>query len=78
MKGEVVYLYAFDVANEIVTANVTYVLGLKAAPFDVRVDRTYPKDVPLYRPRRWSRRRWQVCSTAGRSSSWCAFTTLVW
>jgi len=50
MKGEVVYLYAFDVANEIVTSNLREILGHKPLPFEVRKDRPFPRDVPLYRP----------------------------
>jgi hypothetical protein len=50
MKGEVVYLYAFDVANEIVTSEVPEILGQKPMLFEVRKDRPFPKDVPLYRP----------------------------
>jgi hypothetical protein len=50
MKGEVVYLYAFDVANEIVTDKVEEILSEKPFPFSIQVDRTFPKDIPLYRP----------------------------
>jgi hypothetical protein len=50
MKGEVVYLYAFDVANEIVTARVREILSEKPFPFEIRMDRTLPKDMPLYKP----------------------------
>ncbi len=50
MKGEVVYLYAFDVANEIVTARVREVLSEKPFPFEIRMDHTLPKDMPLYKP----------------------------
>jgi hypothetical protein len=50
MKGEVVYLYAFDVADEIVTARVQALLAKKPVPFEVRSDRTLPRDVPLYKP----------------------------
>ena len=50
MKGEVVYLYAFDVANEIVTARVEEILSEKPFPFEIRMDRTLPKDMPLYKP----------------------------
>ena len=50
MKGEVVYFYAFDVANEIQTGRVGEVLASKPSPIDVHTDHTYPKDVPLYRP----------------------------
>jgi hypothetical protein len=50
VKGEVVYLYAFDVANEIVTSKVQDILGQKPSPFEIRPERAFPKDVPLYRP----------------------------
>src|ERR1700761_1830444 len=50
MTGEVVYLYAFDVANEIITHRVQEVLSEKPFSFEIRQDRTLPKDVPLYRP----------------------------
>jgi hypothetical protein len=50
MKGEVVYLYAFDVANEIVTSKVQEIQGQKPMPFEVRKDRPIPRDAPLYRP----------------------------
>jgi len=50
MKGEVIYLYAFDVANEIVTARVQEILSAKPFPFEIRMDRTLPKDMPLYKP----------------------------
>src|SRR5258706_5901724 len=50
MKGEVVYLYAFDVANEILTPRVQEILSEKPFPFEIRMDRTLPKDMPLYRP----------------------------
>jgi hypothetical protein len=50
MKGEVVYLYAFDVANEIVMERIREILSEKPFPFGIQVDRTFPKDIPLYRP----------------------------
>jgi hypothetical protein len=50
MKGEAIYLYAFDVANEIVTSRVQQILSEKPFPFEIRMDRTLPKDMPLYRP----------------------------
>jgi hypothetical protein len=50
MKGEVVYLYAYDVANEIITARVQEILSEKPFPFEIRMDRTLPKDMPLYKP----------------------------
>lgn len=50
MKGEIVYLYAFDVANEIITPRVQEILSEKPFPFEIRMDRTLPKDMPLYKP----------------------------
>jgi hypothetical protein len=50
MKGEVIYLYAFDVANEIITPRVQEILSEKPFPFEIRKDRTLPKDMPLYKP----------------------------
>ena len=50
MKGEVVYFYAFDVANEIITPRVQEILSEKPFPFEIRKDRTLPKEVPLYKP----------------------------
>jgi hypothetical protein len=44
MKGEVVYLYAFDVANEILTAKVQEILSKKPFPFEVQTDCAFPKD----------------------------------
>jgi len=50
MRGEVVYLYAFDVANEIATHAIGDILGSKPVPFEVQAQRTLPRDVPLYKP----------------------------
>src|SRR5215470_405316 len=50
LEGEVVYLYAFDVANEIITRRVQEILSEKPFPFEIRMDRTLPKDMPLYKP----------------------------
>src|SRR5580658_6193063 len=50
LKGEVVYLYAFDVANEIITPRIREILSEKPFPFEIRQDRTLPKDMPLYKP----------------------------
>src|SRR5208283_5538305 len=50
LQGEVVYLYAFDVANEIITQRVQEILSEKPFPFEIRMDRTFPKDMPLYKP----------------------------
>lgn len=50
IKGEVVYLYAFDVASEIVIGRVKDMAGGTPVPFEIRTDHTAPKDVPLYKP----------------------------
>lgn len=50
MQGEVVYLYAFDVANEIIIGKVHEVLANKPVPFEINTDHTIPKDAPLYKP----------------------------
>lgn len=50
MRGEVIYLYAFDVANEIATSRVGEVLSCQCFSYEIKTDHTYPKDVPLYRP----------------------------
>lgn len=50
MKGEVIYLYAFDVANEILIGKVQEILSEKPFPFEVKTDRAFPRDVPLYKP----------------------------
>ena len=50
MKGQAVYLYAFDVANEIATERIREILCAKPFPFEIRMGKTIPKDVPLYRP----------------------------
>jgi hypothetical protein len=50
VKGEVVYLYAFDVADEIITSRVREILSEKPFPFQIRLEHTFPKDIPLYRP----------------------------
>ncbi len=50
MKGEVVYLYAFDVADEIKTDQIKDVLASRVMPFEIRTDHTSPKDIPMYKP----------------------------
>jgi hypothetical protein len=50
MKGTVVYLFAFDVANEVHTSKVREVLSQKPFPFQIRVGATVPRDVPIYSP----------------------------
>jgi hypothetical protein len=50
MQGQVVYLYAFDVANEIVTNKISEILGRRPFPFEVQGRQTFPRDLPLYKP----------------------------
>jgi hypothetical protein len=50
MKGSVVYLFAFDVANEIHPAKVSTVLGQTPFPYQIRLDAAAPRDVPVYAP----------------------------
>lgn len=50
MRGEIVYLFAFDVANEIVLDHVRELLGAATFPFEVPIDHTYPKGARLVRP----------------------------
>lgn len=50
MKGEVVFLYAFDVANEIMIGKVPAILSRTPVPFEIKVEQPYPRVVPLYRP----------------------------
>jgi hypothetical protein len=50
MQGRVCYLYAFDVGEEIRTAHVRSLLGVPPSPFELRLDRTFPRGTPLERP----------------------------
>lgn len=50
MQGEVVYIYAFDVANEIATSRVGEILARRPSPFEIRASHGFPKDVAFYRP----------------------------
>jgi hypothetical protein len=50
MKGSVVYLFAFDLANEIRTRQVREILSQKPFPFQLRLGPTAPRDVPIYSP----------------------------
>jgi hypothetical protein len=50
MKGEVVYLYAFDVANEIAVDKISDIAAGKPFPFQFQTHRAFPKDMPLYKP----------------------------
>jgi hypothetical protein len=50
MTGEVIYLFAFDVGNEIVSARIGPILGQPPTRLDIRRDHTSPRDVPLHQP----------------------------
>ncbi|HVK14013.1 MAG TPA: hypothetical protein VM597_35045 [Gemmataceae bacterium] len=50
LRGEVVYLYAFDVANEIRLDRVASLLGARPAPYDLPPGRATPRSVRLSRP----------------------------
>lgn len=65
MKGTVVYLYAFDLANEIRTSQVREVLSQKPFPFQIRVGATAPKDVPIYTPLTISLKPMECASNVG-------------
>jgi hypothetical protein len=50
LRGEVVYLYAFDVANEIRLGEVAELLSEKPFSYTVRSDPAAPRSAPLSRP----------------------------
>ena len=50
MRGNVVFLTAFDVASETVTQNVRELLALRPPRSGKTVDHTTPKAVPFYQP----------------------------
>jgi hypothetical protein len=50
LRGEVVYLYAFDVANEIRLDRAAERIAGHAAPFPAAWDRPAPRSVPVSRP----------------------------
>ena len=50
MKGQVVFLYAFDVANEIQPSRVRAILSEQPLPLQIRPDRTAPKGIFPNRP----------------------------
>lgn len=54
LKGEVVYFYAFDVANEIRLDLVGSRLAGKLIPFTLRPDRTAPRSLPISHPLEFS------------------------
>jgi hypothetical protein len=50
LRGEVVYMYAFDVAYEMIRTPVTKLLGQDAAQFVVDASKRSPKQLFFYRP----------------------------
>ena len=48
--GEVVYIYAFDVAYEMNRQPVTYLLGQPVEPFVVDADKRNPRHLFFYKP----------------------------
>jgi hypothetical protein len=50
MRGEVVYFYAFDVANEIIFERIRTVRGMPPQPFPLRTGHGTPKDIPFRAP----------------------------
>jgi hypothetical protein len=50
LRGEAVYLYAFDVANEIRLDRAAELLAAPSAPCAALRDRPAPRDVPIARP----------------------------
>jgi hypothetical protein len=50
LLGEVVYLYAFDVASEIRLGRAKELLSGRSAPFTARLDRPTPRSVPITQP----------------------------
>jgi hypothetical protein len=52
LRGEVIYLYAFDIGQEVVAAAVESRFARPGEPLDPRKRKTVPPDTVLYRP--WS------------------------
>ncbi|MEK7744393.1 MAG: hypothetical protein AAB576_11640 [Elusimicrobiota bacterium] len=50
MKGQVVYMYAYDVAYEIDLQKVRELLAKRTQFMELRPDKTIPRDFPLYKP----------------------------
>jgi hypothetical protein len=48
--GEVVYVYAFDVAYELVREPITHLLGQKVVPFEFDASRRHPRHHFFFRP----------------------------
>ena len=50
ISGSVVYLFAFDVANEIRTEDVQEVLSARPAQLQLRTGTALPRDVRIHQP----------------------------
>ncbi len=50
LRGEVVYLYAFDVANEVHVERAAELLSIRPQPFAARADRPGPATLPTAQP----------------------------
>jgi hypothetical protein len=50
MKGKVVYVFAFDLAQEIRTSEVRELFAQKPFPFQIRLGVAAPRDVRIYEP----------------------------
>src|SRR5688572_21043557 len=50
MKGKVVYVFAFDLAQEIRTSEVRELFQQKPFPFQIRLGVAAPRDVRIYEP----------------------------
>ena len=69
LTGEVVYMYAFDVAYEMVRRPVPQLLGQSVAEFMVGASKRSPRQL-LFSDHRWSDcRRWSASARGGRYAS---------
>lgn len=66
MQGSVVYLFAFDVANEIRTQHIREILSQKPFPFEIKVGSTVPKEIEIYKPLSIALKPEERDSSAGR------------
>jgi hypothetical protein len=66
LQGNAVYLYAFDVADEIRTERISKILAKRAVLYEVQADHTLPKTIPFYRPLTIDPKReaWKIHGTA--------------
>lgn len=50
MRGQVIYIYAYDIANEIVLAKAQQLLKEPSKYLETWSDKTIPRDFPFYKP----------------------------